>query len=346
MTDERREVQEAEARDHRAVGDDAVSRVRWGAVVGFSLLACGLAWLVALPMWLSGGPEAPNLSLLISATGAIMMFTPAVAALITMFAWRLPASDRARSLGLWPLRPTRRVVWFSVGAIFAPLAIVVLVIAVSAALGLVRLDLIEFSGARELIEAQLATLGPAAPDASSALPPIGVIVAVQVAMIPVGALVNSVFALGEELGWRGWLLPALRPLGVWPAILISGVIWGVWHAPLILVGYNFGYTDWRGVALMIGGCVAWGALLSWARLRSGSVWPAVIGHGALNASAGLVTMLVAAGAAPDMGLVGPLGMVAWLVIAVIVVVLVLTGQFSREPQLAARRDRSAEPPST
>jgi hypothetical protein len=69
------------------------------------------------------------------------------------------------------------------------------------------------------------------------------------------------------------------------------------------------------------------------------VWPAVVGHGALNAAAGLVVLLSAAGADVDMGVVGPLGFVAWAVIAVIVVVLVLLGQFRREPELAPRRAR-------
>ena len=86
--------------------------------------------------------------------------------------------------------------------------------------------------------------------ARAALPPLGVLVLAQLAMIPIGGLFNALLAFGEEVGWRGWLLPALRPLGVWPALLTSGAIWGLWHSPLILLGYNFGLTDWRGVAVM------------------------------------------------------------------------------------------------
>ena len=76
-------------------------------------------------------------------------------------------------------------------------------------------------------------------------------------------------------------------------------LWGLWHSPLILLGYNFGLADLRGVALMTAGCIAWGILLGWSRLRTGSVWPAVVGHGALNASAGLIGVVVAAGAPLD-----------------------------------------------
>mgnify|MGYP001072317619 CR=1 FL=1 len=322
---------------------DRPPRVPWGAIGVYVVVSFGLAWLVSLPIWLNGGPDAEGLPMLITVTGMVMMFTPAIAALVAVFAMRVPRGDRLRFLGMWPLRPARRVVWFTVAAVFAPIAVVALVTFAASALGLVRLDLVGFSGYAEMLRAQLAGLDPAL---SSALPPIGLLVALQLASIPLGALVNSVFAFGEELGWRGWLVPALRPLGVWPALILSGAIWGLWHSPLILLGYNFGYTDWRGVALMTGGCIAWGVLLGWARLRSASVWPAVVGHGALNAAAGLVVLLAAAGAEVDMGVVGPLGLVAWGVIAVITVILVLLGQFRREPELAPRRARRSDPSAT
>lgn len=319
---------------------DRPSRVPWAAVAVFVAVSFGLAWLVALPLWLAGGPEAPGLAAGIALTGMVMMFTPTIAALVAVFAMRVPRRERLRFLGMWPLRPARRVVWFTVVAIFAPLVVVALVAFAAAAFGLVRLDLVSFSGYQAMLDEQTAGLDPAI---RAAMPPIGVLVAVQLASIPLGALVNSVFAFGEELGWRGWLVPALRPLGVWPALILSGAIWGLWHSPLILLGYNFGYTDWRGVALMTGGCIAWGVLFGWTRLRSASVWPAVIGHGALNASAGLVVLLAAADPEVDMGVVGPLGFVAWGVIAVITVILVLLGQFRREPELAPRAVR---PPRT
>lgn len=319
---------------------DRLRAVPWGAVILYLVIAMGLAWLVALPIWLTGGARSPQLAILVPVLGAVMMLTPTVAALCAMFLTKTPRSERARFLGLWPLRPAKRVVWFMVGALFAPILLVLLVTVVAGGLGLVRLDLAHFSGFQAMLDGQLAALGPEqAATVTAAMPPVGVLIALQLLAIPVGGVINTAFALGEELGWRGWLTPALRPLGVWPAILITGVVWGLWHSPLILIGYNFGYTDWRGVALMVGGCVAWGALLAWARLRSGSVWPAAIGHGALNASAGVVMLFAAAGEKPDMGVVGPLGMVAWAVIAVVVVVLVLTGQFGREPQLAPRRVR-------
>ncbi|WP_318386994.1 type II CAAX endopeptidase family protein [Microbacterium maritypicum] len=263
-----------------------------------------------------------------------MMFTPAVAALIVTFAMRVPApGQRARFLGLWPLRPAKRVIWLMVAGWLVPPLLVGLGVLLSAALGFVQLDL--------TFSALAAELEKAVP-AGTPLPPVQVVVFAQLAMIPIGALFNSLFAFGEELGWRGWLLPALRPLGTWPALILSGVIWGVWHSPIILLGYNFGRTDITGILFMIGGCVAWGVLLGWLRLRSASVWPAVIAHGSLNAAAGLI--LIVAATQPDLALAGPLGVATWVVLALVAVVLQLTGQFRAQPELADASGRLLSAP--
>ncbi len=70
--------------------------------------------------------------------------------------------------------------------------------------------------------------------------PMGVIVAAQVVMaFTIAPVINMLFTLGEELGWRGYLLPKLLPLGQWNAILVSGVVWGGWHASAIAQGHNY-----------------------------------------------------------------------------------------------------------
>ena len=170
----------------------------------------------------------------------------------------------------------------------------------------------EFSGFR----AALDDLGVAEPPI-----PLGALVAAQVVQAFLIGWVNVVPALGEEWGWRGWLLPALRPLGVWPAIAVSGVIWGLWHAPVILLGYNYpNQSPPLGLALMVVFCVLAGALLGWLRLVSGSVWPAAIGHGFINAFAGLAVLIASADRPPDAAHVGLLGWTGWLVLAVTVAV--------------------------
>lgn len=305
------------------------TRVPWRAVLIFTLTACGLAALVCLPLWLGDGLAEPFAGALLP----VMMFTPAAAVLVVMLTTGVPEKGgRARFLGLWPLRPAKRVVGLLVAAWLVPPVLVALGVLLAAAFGWVRLDLTFSAFADQLAQAL---------PAGTPVPPVGVVVFAQFAAIPVGALVNSVLAFGEELGWRGWLLPALRPLGTWPALLLSGAIWGLWHSPVILLGYNFGRTDVTGVLFMIGGCVAWGVLFGWLRLRSGSLWPAVIAHGALNAAAGLVVIVAAV--PPDLALAGPLGVAGWIVAAVVALVLALTRQFRRQPELAAPRTPPAPP---
>ena len=299
--------------------------VPWLAVAVFAVTSCALAWLVALPLWLRGaGMSDPLLPVL----AVVMMLTPAAGTIAALLVERRQhgkpgARGILRELGMWPLRPVGRTIGLSVAAVVAmPLLVAVGLVAVGL-LGLAEFDLVGFSGFAE----QLDSIAPAGTPA----PPIALIVALQLVAIPVGAVINAPFAFGEEIGWRGWLLPALRPLGTWPALLISGAFWGFWHTPLILLGYNFGLTDITGVLLMILSCSLLGVLLGWTRLRTGSVWPAVFGHGAFNASAGLGALVVAAGSPiPPAWLAGPLGLIMCAVFAVVAALLVLAGQFRRE----------------
>lgn len=105
--------------------------------------------------------------------------------------------------------------------------------------------------------------------------------------VVIGPVINCLTCFGEEWGWRGYLLPKLygksKPLLL---MIIMGIIWGMWHLPLIIAGYNYGteYTGYPflGVAAMILFCFSVGTLLSYATLKTGSCIPAVIGHGAVN----------------------------------------------------------------
>jgi len=99
-----------------------------------------------------------------------------------------------------------------------------------------------------------------------------------------GTVVSCVSAFGEELGWRGYMLTRLIVAGVPKPVLVSGLIWAFWHVPLILSGqYAAGTRPRLSAMLFVIGVVAEGYLAGYVRLRSGSVWPAVIYHGAVNA---------------------------------------------------------------
>lgn len=84
---------------------------------------------------------------------------------------------------------------------------------------------------------------------------------------------------GEEYGWRVYLQNRLFPLlGGYKGALTLGIIWGLWHAPLILVGLNFPGQPLLGIVLMIISTIIMGIIFSYAVLKTGSVWIAVLLH--------------------------------------------------------------------
>jgi membrane protease YdiL (CAAX protease family) len=105
-----------------------------------------------------------------------------------------------------------------------------------------------------------------------------------------------------------------------------GLIWGVWHWPAILMGHNYG-LDYPGAPLLGPLAMVWftlvvGALLGWLAFRGGSVWPAVIGHAALNGMANLGVVFVRGEPNPLLGPL-PVGLVGGVGFAVAGLVLLL-----------------------
>lgn len=250
-------------------------RVPWRAVAAFLVIAFAGAWLVELPLWLSGtGIEGADPHLFANLTLG-MMWTPTLGALVAVFLIQRP-DHPIRMLGLSP-RPVLRTLGYLALIIVVAVAIQLVGGWISGAVGL--FPLAPGLGEGYLIDEWIAQGGdPGTPPAVAAI-----VTAVQLALV--GTITAVVATFGEELGWRGFLTPALRPLGKWPMMLISAVIWGLWHAPLILLGYNFQDRTPLGLLYMVMFCFATGLGLAWLRIRSESVWPAVFGHGVLNATA-------------------------------------------------------------
>jgi CAAX protease family protein len=100
-----------------------------------------------------------------------------------------------------------------------------------------------------------------------------------------GVLLNTAFALGEEIGWRGFLVPELaKAMSYTRVSVISGLIWGLWHAPVLLFAdYNAGTNRVYALACFMLMTNAASFLFTWLRLKSGSLWPAALLHGAHNA---------------------------------------------------------------
>lgn len=137
-----------------------------------------------------------------------------------------------------------------------------------------------------------------------------------------GPLLNIFTAFGEEWGWRGYLMPKLgSKMRIVPCMLTTGVIWGLWHAPITALGHNYGlgYPGWpvTGILAMCGFCTVMGIFLSYVTIRTGSCLAAAIGHGALNAFVAAAVMFSLSGGNPFVGplATGILGGSAFIVAA-------------------------------
>jgi membrane protease YdiL (CAAX protease family) len=99
----------------------------------------------------------------------------------------------------------------------------------------------------------------------------------------IGVVVSLVVVSVEEIGWRGYMLTRLIDAGVPRPILASGVIWGLWHVPLVLAGvYAAGPSPALSAVLLMVSITAFGYVIARMRLETGSVWPAVVLHAAWN----------------------------------------------------------------
>lgn len=107
-----------------------------------------------------------------------------------------------------------------------------------------------------------------------------------------GTTINALFAFGEEIGWRGYLLQQFRGKNFLATAILIGLIWGLWHAPLILLGHNYPQHPVAGVFMMMLFCAALTPLIQYIRLKSRSLIPAAIMHGTLNATIGISNLLI------------------------------------------------------
>ncbi|MGN0578712.1 MAG: CPBP family intramembrane glutamic endopeptidase, partial [Ruminiclostridium sp.] len=92
---------------------------------------------------------------------------------------------------------------------------------------------------------------------------------------------------GEEFGWRGYMNQKMEPLlGTTGTVIAGGIIWGLWHAEMTVVGHNFGTEyegyPWLGILAMCISCTFIGMGLMWVTKKTGSIYPAAIMHAANN----------------------------------------------------------------
>jgi len=142
-----------------------------------------------------------------------------------------------------------------------------------------------------------------------------------------GPAMNFFTCFGEEWGWRGYLLPKMaEKLPAIPMLLITGVIWGLWHAPLTAIGHNYGVGypgfPFTGIAMMCFFCIVVGIFLSYVSMKTKSCIPAALAHGGLNSIAALGMYFTKDGGNPFVGPAptGIVGAIPFIAVAVIIVV--------------------------
>ena len=273
----------------------------------------GITVLLSWPLFLGtlalGDMDATAKQLTIQALWAIAMWGPGIAAILTtLFIAKQPFS----SLRLNALGPKRFYLW----AWLLPAALTILGGAFTLLFGIAKLDL-NFTMIHDALSA-----APGGAD----VPPMVIVLSQALLALTLGPVINVLFTMGEELGWRGFLLPRLLPLGQWQAVLLSGVIWGVWHAPVIVQGHNYPGYPILGIFMMIIFCVLLGIIISWLYINTKSPWVAALAHGAVNAIAGLPVLFLVPGFNVALGgtLAAP---TAWVGMALFIAWLVWTKRF-------------------
>ncbi|HYP46617.1 MAG TPA: CPBP family intramembrane glutamic endopeptidase, partial [Propionibacteriaceae bacterium] len=129
-----------------------------------------------------------------------------------------------------------------------------------------------------------------------------------------GWTINGLFAMGEEYGWRGLMWEALQHRGIVQANLVIGSVWGLWHAPVILQGYNYPDQPLLGVLAMMVFCTGMSLALTAVRRLTDSLLPVAAAHGTFNALAPILLILAPG---TDRVLTGPVGLAGALVLAAI-----------------------------
>ncbi|NIV40701.1 MAG: CPBP family intramembrane metalloprotease [Anaerolineae bacterium] len=149
----------------------------------------------------------------------------------------------------------------------------------------------------------------------AAIPEWLLLVIVGVQAVVLGPVLALPIAFGEEYGWRGYLQGELIKMGKVRGILLGGVIWGLWHAPIIAMGYNYPGYPAVGILLMTLYTIALGFLFGYAVLKSGSVWLAAFLHGLNNQVAAFLLAMVYRPGDPVFAFgLGLYGMIVWAVV--------------------------------
>lgn len=273
----------------------------------YSLCVCLFSWAVFGFVWLIALKDQQSNGFGTQVTMTLYMFFPMIVALMRQWSQK----EKPSGTGLLKLK----ISWSWLIAVAIPFAILLLSVLISAFMPGARLHygpegVIAFSGlegeAADQIIAQF-----------RAIPPFAVIAGTLISGLIAGCTINAVAAFGEEYGWRNYMVDALRGQQFWKAALLIGFVWGIWHAPLILIGHNYPQHPIAGVGMMCVFCILMGVLELWLVLKTGSVIPAALMHGTVNAISGASLFLVSGGCDLTVGVSSLSGFIAIIITIVV-----------------------------
>lgn len=267
----------------------------------FLLVSFGFSWSLAEFSYRIWQPEPLGQALMLM----LYMWGPGLGAL----AARLSEGGSIRSLGpIWRWSPWLIVAWLSP----LPFALAHLLVAALAPGVEISVDV---AAVREVV---LMAVGPEQQEAARVqLDRLGdwlvlaLVAQILIGGLLAGATVNAVGALGEELGWRGYLIQQWGAWGFWRRHGMIGLLWGVWHWPVILRGHNYPQHPTWGLLMMVLFCLGLAPLFGYLRERAGSLLAPVLAHGVLNATGGILLLL---SGASDLWR-GPAGLAGVIVLA-------------------------------
>jgi uncharacterized protein len=134
-----------------------------------------------------------------------------------------------------------------------------------------------------------------------------------------GLIINGIAGLGQELGWRGFLLNQFRNMYFFRAAIIIGLVWGIWYAPIILMGFHYPQHPEFGILMMILFCVLLSPLFLYITIKSKSIIASSILNGTINGTAGISIILISGGNDLITGITG--------ISVFIALILILSGLF-------------------
>ena len=309
----------------------AISRVQWSRVGWFLGLTFGLTWLVDLVIYLAGGLANPGAKLLLQFQMLLPAFSAMLLnSFFFQDSPIYYSSNRGASrwfvyfyfllTGLYLAGAIVSLIHPEWGANIASLLLI------PSVLGLILLIVLRVKGGRNtFLEAGMAggkarvwfgyglalvayfafqtwlnyalKLGTLV-DVKTAFPQMANIptaalyIVLAVNIVIVGPLLGLIITFGEEYGWRGFLQSELIKLGRVRGILLLGVIWGIWHWPIIWMGYNYPGQPVLGSVLMVIYCVILSYFLAYAVFKSQGLWTAAYLHALTNQTLSFFILVV------------------------------------------------------